>query len=307
MEAESVAIRVDQFTLRARVHPVPDPIAHVLLVQGRTEFLEKYEEVIDRLGALGISVAAFDWRGQGLSGPETYPYANADGSKRGHVGDFSEYDRDLDAALDWFEDSLAISGRIPRVLLGHSMGAMIGMRGLIRHPKRFDAAFFTAPMWGLPISSFQTVLFAVVKLGKGLFNATGDFLPSRGNYSPSDDRFQGNALTRDPVRYARYANLVTKNPKLGAGGPTVAWTAAAFDAIDALPDLILSNPPQIPIRVLSCPKDRIVDSKRDQSIVDLMPQADLVLLSESGHEPLMERDDILDSALDHFKALIEKL
>src|ERR1700710_2495060 len=39
----------------------------VCLVQGRTEFIEKYFETVADFQARGFAVATFDWRGQGGS------------------------------------------------------------------------------------------------------------------------------------------------------------------------------------------------------------------------------------------------
>src|SRR5579859_1726679 len=59
------------------------------LLQGRAEFIEKYFEVVQELRSRGLSVIAFDWRGQGLS-----DRALADPHK-GHVESFRQYDTDL--------------------------------------------------------------------------------------------------------------------------------------------------------------------------------------------------------------------
>src|SRR5262249_21650810 len=40
----------------------------VILCNGRTEFIEKYFEVIRELQGRGFAVFTMDWRGQGLSG-----------------------------------------------------------------------------------------------------------------------------------------------------------------------------------------------------------------------------------------------
>ena len=65
----------------------------VFLCSGRTEYIEKYGRVIGELTARGFSVVTCDWRGQGLS-----DRALADPMK-GHVGDFAEYQRDVEAVL----------------------------------------------------------------------------------------------------------------------------------------------------------------------------------------------------------------
>ncbi|MBV9330087.1 MAG: alpha/beta hydrolase, partial [Alphaproteobacteria bacterium] len=65
-----------------------------VLLNGQTEFIEKYFEVIDELRGRGFTVATMDWRGQGgslraLSNP-----------MKCHVEDFSEYDLDVEALLN---------------------------------------------------------------------------------------------------------------------------------------------------------------------------------------------------------------
>ena len=51
-----------------------------VLLNGQTEFLEKYFEVIDELRGRGFAVAALDWRGQGGSGRLVLPEARAPGT-----------------------------------------------------------------------------------------------------------------------------------------------------------------------------------------------------------------------------------
>ena len=77
----------------ARFPPPPGRKGTVCLFQGRAEFIEKYFEVVRDLQARGFAVATLDWRGQGLS-----DRALSD-RRKGHVKDFSEYDRDLDAFM----------------------------------------------------------------------------------------------------------------------------------------------------------------------------------------------------------------
>ena len=57
-----------------------------VILDGQTEFLEKYGEVVQELAARGFAGAALDWRGQGGS------ERTLGDPLRAHVGDFSEYD-----------------------------------------------------------------------------------------------------------------------------------------------------------------------------------------------------------------------
>src|SRR5438094_174091 len=65
-----------------------------VLLNGQTEFIEKYFEVIDELRARRFHVVTMDWRGQGGS-----IRALSDPLKV-HVSDFSEYDDDLASLLE---------------------------------------------------------------------------------------------------------------------------------------------------------------------------------------------------------------
>lgn len=99
----------------------------VLLLTGRTEYLEKYGRVIGRLRGMGFGVAGLDWRGQGLSSrPAGAPL-------RGDVMDFDLYQRDVAALLNWPPvDALPR----PHVLLAHSMGGCIALRALVARRTR---------------------------------------------------------------------------------------------------------------------------------------------------------------------------
>src|SRR6202046_3651107 len=82
----------------ARFPAAPDVPARgvCVLLNGQTEFIEKYFEVIDELRGRGFQVATMDWRGQGDSSRML-----TDDSRKGFVTDFHEYDEDLDTLLNW--------------------------------------------------------------------------------------------------------------------------------------------------------------------------------------------------------------
>ena len=71
--------------------PAGEARGTVILSPGRTEPIEKYYEVIGDFLRRGFCVLAHDWRGQGLS-ERALP-----NSRKGHVHDFSGYDRDLES------------------------------------------------------------------------------------------------------------------------------------------------------------------------------------------------------------------
>ena len=52
---------------RSALFPAKDPLGSVVVSAGRTEFIEKYFEVIGELLERRYTVLIHDWRGQGLS------------------------------------------------------------------------------------------------------------------------------------------------------------------------------------------------------------------------------------------------
>src|ERR1700754_2236378 len=132
-------------TLRAaRFQPAPDVPARgtCVLLNGQTEFIEKYFEVIDELRGRGFAVATMDWRGQGDSTRATKD------SRKSFVGDFSEYDEDLDTLLNWIVAPMLAEGEKP-LALAHSMGAHNLLRLLVHKPGSFAAGVLSAPMIGI--------------------------------------------------------------------------------------------------------------------------------------------------------------
>ncbi|MEL6587669.1 MAG: alpha/beta fold hydrolase, partial [Pseudomonadota bacterium] len=89
---------------------------------GRTEYVEKYSDAAAHLAAAGYASAAIDWRGQGLT---TRPRHN---KRIGHVEDFHDYQKDVQAML-----AVCEAEELPRpyMLLGHSMGGLIGLRAVM--------------------------------------------------------------------------------------------------------------------------------------------------------------------------------
>ena len=126
----------------ARFAPDPSVAARgtCVLLNGQTEFIEKYFEVIDELRERGFAVATMDWRGQGGSA-RLLP----DDSRKSFVGDFHDYDEDLDTLMNWMVRPMLKDGEKP-FALAHSMGAHNLLRTLASHPQRFGPCVLSAPM-----------------------------------------------------------------------------------------------------------------------------------------------------------------
>ena len=263
----------------------PDTRAVVLLLQGRSEFLEKYREVIERLAARGLGVIAFDWRGQGLS---SRPLANP---HKGHIEDFETYLADLDRLI---ETVIRRRWDCKVILIAHSMGGNVAMRCLVRRPQDFSSAIFVSPMWELPLGRLgRLAARSLAGLGAGLGLGTA-YAPGRRDYDPAGDRFEGNKLTTDRARFYHARQLRIDNPDLRLGGPTIGWLRACLASIRALESEVAAAPPDLPVTILSGADDTVVDLDSHQRIADRLAQGRRVAFQGGLHELLMERDEILE-------------
>ena len=184
----------------------------VVLMQGRAEFIEKYFETVRDLRARGFAVAAFDWRGQGLS-----DRALSD-RRKGYVRHFREYLIDLSTVM---EQVVLPDCPPPIFALGHSMGAAVAIRACHDGSRWFERVVLSAPLIALPSS-------AAMKLGGPfarvlrLFGGGTGYVPRRDAHVLEQREFLGNPLTSDPVRFARNAAILDEAPELSLGAPTVA-------------------------------------------------------------------------------------
>jgi alpha-beta hydrolase superfamily lysophospholipase len=214
--------------------PTPRGRGRVLLLQGLSEFLEKYTEVAAGLAARGFEVWSFDWRGQGHS--STGEEATADVFER-HL-------KDLDAVL-----AALPRGEPPR-LLAHSMGAHLALRYLHRHPRAASWALLCAPMIGIRTGRWP--LWLACRLAR-LMIALGygrRWLPGRRHYTPLTIPFAVNPLTSDRDHYERLRQRIEQDPGLAFGRVDWYWLAAAFRSLDRLLLPGVAEAIDTPIRVL---------------------------------------------------------
>ncbi|WP_018633449.1 alpha/beta fold hydrolase [Neomegalonema perideroedes] len=255
----------------------------VTLLQGRAEFLDKYAEAVGEWRARGFAVLAFDWRGQGGS------TRRAADRRLGYVEDFKEFQEDLQAVLD---HPLALEIPGPKLMVGHSMGGAVGLEALYGPLReRFAGAVFTAPMFGISLEPGLERLarrlsarFVRIKLGQR--RAFG-----QERRSGAERPFEGNSLTSDERRFNVMAQILKAQPDLALGGPSWAWLAAAFRAIDAL----AARPPQsldLSCLVFTCERDTVVQNAAIDLWAEREPLSRLVNLFDCRHDAWMETDAI---------------
>jgi lysophospholipase len=266
----------------------------VCILAGRAEFIEKYFETITELRRRGFAVAAFDWRGQGLSGRETAdPY-------KGHVRSFSRYLRDLEAIR---ANVLEPYMPKPHFALGHSMGAALALSEARAGRLPFERLVATSPMIALCLIKSPKVA-ATTAFGLRLLGLGGQYVPGGGATSTTKKRFAGNRLTSDPVRYARNATVAAVLGHGAIGDPTVAWLDSAFRFMRRFSDPRFALDIRTPTLIVAAGADPVCATPAIERFAARLKAGHAIVLPGARHEILMERDAIREEFWAAFDAFI---
>ena len=272
----------DGVSLRfARWQPPAGRRGTVCILQGRSEWIEKYFETVRDLHTRGFAVATLDWRGQGLS-----ERALSD-RRKGYVRNFSEYDTDLET----FMREIVLPDCPPPIFaIGHSTGASVLIRAAHRGHRWFDRMVLIAPLIALGGVDYARGTGAIIVRALNLAGFGTMYVPKTDTSIIESRPFVGNILTSDPVRYARNAAILEAEPALALGAPTVAWTDAAFRAMRRLRER--SYPARIrqPILIVAGGNDAVVSNTAIEDFASLLRAGSELVVVGAQHELLMEQD-----------------
>lgn len=280
IQAVGARLRAARFT--------PDPSVAsrgtCVLLNGQTEFIEKYFEVIDELRQRGFAVATMDWRGQGGSARLL-----GDDSRKSFVSDFSDYDDDLDTLMHWVVRPMLKAGEKP-VALAHSMGAHNLLRYLVSHGGAFGPCVLNAPMIAISLRGQREWLVKAVTAMQLRMRRGHEWVWGMEARDPHRMTFNSQIVTSDPQRFERTQMLLREHPDLRLAGATWSWLAAAMRSMAWLsapgrPEAIAT-----PSLIIGAGADRICLTPAAKAFAARMPHCDYVEVAEAGHEILMERN-----------------
>lgn len=252
--------------------PAGPPRGRVLLLQGLSEFLEKYGQVAARLTGRGFEVYSFDWRGQGHSTPDSGARADV-------------FDRHLQDLDEWVA---TLPGGTPPLLLAHSMGAHLALRYLHRRPQAVARGVLCAPMLGIRTGRWPRRLARQLAVGMIRLGLGGRWLPGRRHYTPLGIPFAVNPCTSDRANYQRLRDLIRADPDLTFGAVTWYWLAAAFDSLARLYAPGVAEAITTPLTLLLPGRDVVADSPAAIAFANRLPAADTVWVADAYHELLYE-------------------
>ena len=279
--------------LRGAIFSAPSARASVVLVSGRSEFIEKYFETIGDLQSRGFAVATMDWRGQGLS-ERLLPVR-----EKGHIRDFGVFRSDLSVFMD-----KVVGERLPGpyVLLAHSMGGAPALQMLADGDNRFCCAVLCSPMTRLYDNLFKQI--GVRALGEAASRIGLSRYAIAGTKEHSM-AFEGNVLTSDRVRHERFRALQAAAPNATIHEPTYGWLRAATQAMDDIHKPGRFENLHTPTLILSAQNDHLVRARDHGWIAKQSPLISRKIIEGSLHEIMMERDEIRDRFWREFDEFVD--
>lgn len=280
------------------------PEATFVCLPGRGEFAEKYFEFAHDCLDRNIAFWVIDWCGQG-------------GSDRGlknphkhHLDSFDDDVEDLHLFLNEYVRHSSVHpdvGQIPLVLIGHSMGGMIGMRYIQRYPNMFCCAVLSAPMTRIKaIAALPDVVAGMLSGMLGLFLGCR-YVWGGGDWSAAErDDPARNIFSHDPVRAAVHNAWCLHSPALQLGGVTFGWVRAAVRACARLKRDMKKSPIRVPCLFALAGEDILVDNDRTRMLAGMIEGAEILEFPGAMHEILMERDAVRDRFWAGIMGLLEK-
>lgn len=301
--AGAQALRVaaaDGCALRAMAWPASQARGSVLIVPGRTEFIERYYETVADLRDRGLAAAVIDMRNHGLS---DRPLPRRD---KHHLNDFGIM---IDDVRRYAAAAAAAALPEPYYALGQSMGGHVVLRTLHRHPRLFAKAVLSAPMIDIAFAPLPRGLVAALARIATALGAGRAYAFGQGGYDPSPKaraKLQA-LLTSDAERYGDEAYHLAREPDLALGGVTFGWLAAALASIAELRAPGVPEAIATPCLFALAGADTVVDNDAARRLAARMPSADIVEIPGALHEILRERDRYRDRFWNAFDPFITTL
>jgi alpha-beta hydrolase superfamily lysophospholipase len=169
-----------------------NPEFNLVITHGQGEHSECYHRLVSGLAGMPAKVWAWDWRGHGRSE-----------GLRGYAEDFSEYVHDYELFMQLVS---ARTGQEKLILLGHSMGGLIQLKGLIANPDwKPVAQVLSSPLLGIavPVPAWKS-------FGAHLLSAVAPKI-TLGN--EIEDKY----LTKDPEVLQEFSRDNLRHTKISSG------------------------------------------------------------------------------------------
>ena len=265
----------------------------IVILNGRAESWLKYGELFYDLHLRGYTLYSYDHRGQGLS-----PHLGGKNTQMGHVDDFREYARDLDAFLKEVTRKERSRGK-NLFLIAHSMGGAVALEYLGEHSSPFQGIVLCSPMIEINTSPYPNWLaHGIVGILKGI-GLGRSYAIGEHDYDPDPSGYQSNKVTSSHSRWNQGREIWKEHPEAVIGGASNGWVDESLSMTKKIRKTSHSiGSANTKILLLMAGKDRLVRNPSESTISSLITYPRMVAYPDSKHEILMERDSIRLPAID---------
>ena len=244
----------------------------LVIAHGLGEHSGRYQELMKELAELGLSCWAPDHRGHGRSG-----------GRRGHVDTFDQYLTDLDQLMAVANQDRPAGQRL--FLFGHSMGGLIAVRYVQKHPRAVDGLALSSPALGMVIkvsglklkmAEIMSKLWPALSLNNGVDSAY---------------------ISHDAATVTAYRNDPLVHPKI-----TARWTMEFLHAIQTANDQAAEV--KVPCSMQIAGDDHLVSAPSSRTFFEHLAVSDKTLhyYEDYYHENFNETPDRREIALADLKA-----
>ena len=275
------------------------PLSTLILLQGRSSYIEKFEDTLQWLTEAGHEVWIFDWRGSGGSSREI-----ATNPQKVYIDSYDTYIKDLDYMLTHV---IKTTPNRPIILFGISLGGHIGLRYIEEHPTTVQGAFLISSMLSIHTKPYPLWLGRWMVTLASHLGLKKSYVVGYGDYNVQFKIDPKKIATTDIENYKKQLETNLKNMVLVTSGPTYGWVYETFKSIDKV------NKPQalkqvaIPVMMIQAGEDTVIDTLQDQKICALIPQCRLKTYPSARHNILCESATIQKKLQDDFKDFVAQL
>ncbi len=266
--------------------------AALVIVDGRTEYTEKYAELFYDLRDMPWSFYIYDHRGQGMSS------RLLSDPQKGYVGKFSNYVADLKKFIQ------TVVKKRPHkrlFILAHSMGGTIAVIYSIENPGILSGMILCSPMLQINTAPFPGEIARLLAAGISALDGGGLYVFGGGPYNPAK-AFAGNDLTHSASRFALNKKILSKMQVNELGSPTFRWLNESFEGMKEAK--AGAGNIRMPVLLLEGGSDTVVGLKAENDFCRQAPDCVPVRFPGGRHELLMEKDSIRNQVLKRIKEFI---
>lgn len=273
--------------------------AHIVYVEGVSEFAEKTFELARKFNKKACDFWVMDRFGQGLSGRFLSNHFKQHSEGLHHdVADITKFAREI----------VPKDGK-PIILLGHSTGGLIGLLTAYDVPDVFAGMSLTAPLLGFarpPIIYEREHWFARMPMPSFIRNR---FIPGGTGWRPRDEKrcdIPNEDYSSDPDRAYVHDKWLVEKSALRMGSVTMGWVKEICNAMMIVRDPDWLKGIKIPIHVFTAGQDRLVNNSFTYDAISHIPDAKITYFPKGKHDMPMEIDEIQDIIISGTVALADR-